>query len=192
LTVEDPVMKHDRTMPALRRCAVPVLLLAALAGAPRLQAQSSAFAVADRPPVAIPHFSGPFRQALDQADLIAIATVVEIDASPECWNSADEPCVQEVELRLDTVWRGELKSEQRVEAEFELVQGSALVSALGPWLDDRLFAQGERIIVFLERVPEDDNPGSRPEQELVWRGFHPDGSALPLEVSESVRRQLGL
>lgn len=124
------------------------------------------------------------REAVKAADLIALATILEVGPPPAggwTWSSF-APAYQTVRLRLDEVWKGRLRTGTEVEAHYMLLNGSNLAESNEPKLKASIFAIGSQRIVLLT-----DIEGER------WEEYHDESyTVLPLIQQRAVRQALHL
>jgi hypothetical protein len=166
-------------MPTRKLCQslLPLVLAAASAA---LAQESGRLARDHAPGVTDPNTLPQIQVSAIEADFVGIVTIQKISSSPGCWSTGDRQCTQEVELRVETPWKGDLPRDTELKVEFPLLEGSPTASRDGPFLSPGLFERGTRRIVFLQR------------REAQWTGLDAEFGALFLERSEEVRQALGL
>lgn len=94
------------------------------------------------------------RDLAAQADIIVVAEVVEVGESPGFWAGYMSP-TQPVTYRQVEVLKGSLSSNQ-FRLEFVISSLSRIVEKDQPRLSSKLFAPGNRHVLFLEAVKEGD------------------------------------
>ena len=121
----------------------------------------------------------PFKVALEEADLIGVATIASVGAPPSRWSDSLALGIQPVKLKLDQVLRGNLKAGAEVEVGYIVAKNSPTADAAQPKLNATLFQPGKQIVIFLRKVGDG------------WQSFDEVYGAMPIEKLKEVQQQLG-
>jgi hypothetical protein len=93
------------------------------------------------------------KSAVGEADLVAIATILEVGRSPGAWTwSSFAPTYQTVRLRIEEVLKGRLKSGSEIDAHYMLLEGTSFADPNEPKLNQSIFSVGAKIVVLLNDI----------------------------------------
>ena len=121
----------------------------------------------------------PFKVALEEADLIGVATITSVGAPPPRYSDSFALGLQQVKLKLDQVLRGNLKAGSELEAGYIVAKNSPTADPAQPKLNATLFQPGKQVVIFLRKVGDG------------WQSFDEVYGAMPIEKLKDVKQQLG-